>query len=135
MKNPAGKPVNKKIGRPPYIPNEKDRERVRRLMICGTPVDMIAEIVGVSKPTLYLHYKKEIQLAAQEANAEVAQNLYRQTKKNPAAAIFWMKSKCGWREKDDTNQASAPINIIMERGPDRVSVQKIEEKKKDATTG
>lgn len=135
MKKKAAKTAKKKTGRPPYIENDEDRNKVKLLCIIGTPVKTIAEILGVCKDVLYRHYKKEIQQAAQEANAQVAANLFKQTKTNPAAAIFWMKTRCGWREKDDASQTVIPINITYKRGAERPSAKKIEENSADGTNG
>lgn len=130
MKKKAVKTA-KKMGRPPYIPNDEDKDKVRILVIVGTPIKTICQILGIANRVLYRHYKKEIQLAAQEATAQVAANLFRMTKKNPAAAMFWMKCKAGWREKDDSNAVTAPITINLKRGEERVSA-KATKKPKDS---
>ena len=137
MKKKAAKAAKKKGGRPPYIPSEEHRTKLRLLVIIGVPIETIAEILGISKPTVYLHYKKDIETAAQEANAQVAANLFRQTKTNPAAAIFWMKTKCGWRERDSLeNSENGPLRIELVRGEDRPSVKdKVTELKRNGTSG
>ena len=52
-----------------------------------------------------------------EANLKVAQSLFQMATngKNVAAAIFWMKARAGWREKND--EASA-----LERHLDQMSL-------------
>src|SRR5574343_778505 len=104
-------------GRPPYEPNDQDRVKIKFLIISGVPVAKAAEILGVSKTIIYKHYKKEVQNAAAEATAQVAGNLYRMTKTNPAAAIFWMKTSAKWRETD-ANTESRPYRIVLEAEPE-----------------
>src|ERR1019366_3291129 len=50
--------------------------------------------------TLRRHFREELDRAAPEANARVAQSLYQQATagKKTAAAIFWLKVRAGWRE-------------------------------------
>jgi hypothetical protein len=87
-----------KTGRPAYEPSDKDRNRVRLMIVAGFTGKQIAETLGISRTTLYGHYKKELETAARDANSAVVSNLFSMTKTNPAAAIFWCKTRLGWRE-------------------------------------
>ena len=101
-----------------YTPNETDEKKVRLMAACGMTVSQIAAVIGVSRRTIYAHYKKLIQTAALEATAQVAGNLFQMTKKNPAAAIFWMKTRAGWREKDnDAETSDKPPTVIVNVTP------------------
>ena len=56
-------------------------------------------MIGVSGKTLRKHYRKELDLAAIKANADVAGFLFNSAKKgNVTAQIFWLKTRAGWKE-------------------------------------
>jgi len=76
---------------------------VRSMAAYGTRQEDIARCVGLrSAKTLRSHFREELDRAAPEANAQVAQSLYQQATsgKNVAATIFWLKTRGGgaWRE-------------------------------------
>ncbi len=91
-----------KAGRPPFEPTEKDRRQVRLLSGMGVPDYDIAKVIGLSLPTLRKYFAGELELGHIEANAAVAQSLYKMAtnrdKPNVAAAIFWLKCRAGWKE-------------------------------------
>jgi hypothetical protein len=86
--------------RPKFCPTEEQRLRVRSLAAFGVPQTNIAVSIGLRSPkTLRRHFRDELERAAHEANARVAQSLYQQASNgNITAAIFWLKSRAGWRE-------------------------------------
>ena len=63
----------------------------------GIPQDEIARVVGITKPTLEKHYRPELDRAETEANAKVAESLFRKATGDGAqavtAAIFWLKTR------------------------------------------
>jgi DNA-binding XRE family transcriptional regulator len=91
-----------KGGRPPHEPSEASRRQVRALAAYGIPQDEIARVIGVSKPTLEKHYRPELDRAETEANAKVAESLFRKATGDGAravtAAIFWLKTRARWKE-------------------------------------
>ena len=91
-----------KGGRPRYTPTEKERAQCRALAAMGVPHTDIAIVLQVSTPTLRRHFRTELDAGAIEANAKVAQSLFRQatdTKKpSTVACIFWLKTRAGWVE-------------------------------------
>jgi AcrR family transcriptional regulator len=99
-------------GRPPYQPSEKDRAQVRMLSAMGIPQDDIARVIGITRPTLTVHFRDELDVGAIEANAKVAASLFRaatdSSKPNVVAAIFWLKVRAGWRESEGINPAETP---------------------------
>ena len=83
-----------------HEPTAETRTKVNVLASVGTPQDQIALVIGISKNTLIKHYRKELDTAMTMANAQVAQSLYQQAKSgNTAAAIFWLKCRAGWVDK------------------------------------
>jgi hypothetical protein len=91
-----------KGGRPPHVPSEATRRQVRALAAYGIPQDEIATVVGITKPTLEKHYRPELDRAEAEANAKVAESLFRKATGDGAqavtAAIFWLKTRARWKE-------------------------------------
>jgi DNA-binding XRE family transcriptional regulator len=83
-----------------HEPTAETRTKVNALASVGTPQDQIALVIGISKNTLIKHYRRELDVAMVIANAQVAQSLYQQAKSgNTSAAIFWMKCRAGWVDK------------------------------------
>jgi len=84
----------------------------------GLTHDQIADVMGISDETLRKYYSKELKISASVMTAQVANNLYSiATSKGQgsvSAAIFWMKTRGGWREKDRievTGKDGEPIQI------------------------
>ena len=96
--------------KPEHKPTEKDRQTVSVMVAAGIAQDSIARCIGIDAKTLRKHYREELDTAAEKANAKIAQSLFQQAVGgNTAAAIWWTKSKMGW--KDSTrieNEHSGP---------------------------
>lgn len=91
-----------------YKPNQKDRDLVSAHGSVGTPQDIIAEIIGVDPKTLRKYYRAELDLAKHKANAVVGGALYNKAKSGDTAAmIFWMKTRAGWKEKQEVDLTSS----------------------------
>jgi DNA-binding transcriptional regulator YdaS (Cro superfamily) len=93
-------PKPRKPHRPPHEPTDKDRLTVKVMVGGGLDQTAIAGVLGISKPTLRKHYKREIAMAANEAHGMVSASLYRMATagKNVAAAIWWEKTRRGFSE-------------------------------------
>ena len=96
-------------GRPKFQPTDEQRKTVRAMVAYGVPLDQVASVVGIDRKTLSKHFPSEIANAAAEANAKVAQALYRQAvdQGNTTAQIFWLKTKAGWRERQEIEHTGA----------------------------
>ena len=106
------------MSRKPHEPTEKDRNQVTLMAGIGLTQDQICKIIGVSDETLRKYYEKELDTATSMMNAQVAQNLFRSaTSKGAgavASAIFWLKTRAGWREVDRreiTGANGAPLSV------------------------
>ena len=78
----------------------------------------IARCLGLrSAKTLRRHFREELDRAATEANAQVAQSLYQQptSGKKTAATIFWLKTRAGWPESPtiEPRPVGIPPLVIM----------------------
>lgn len=94
-----------------HEPTEQTRSKVKSMAGFGTPQADIASNIGVSEPTLRKHYREELDTGAAEANAMVGQFIYKlasgRALKEGATwadcsrqAMFWAKTRMGWRETD-----------------------------------
>jgi hypothetical protein len=92
-------------------PTEEQRRLVKTLAAVGTKPHDIACHIGVSEKTLLKYYKDELFRGPLEANAKVGKVLLEMSTdgQNPAASIFWLKARCGWREKQGEQAGPAVI--------------------------
>jgi hypothetical protein len=113
-----------KGGRPPHAPTDQQRATVKAMSAYGIPQHDIARVVGVHDDTLRLHYRDELDLGVIEANAKVAETLFRQATRegNTTAAIWWTKCRMGWKEKqgiEHTGADGSPLTIVVATGIER----------------
>ena len=89
------------MARPRFVSDAEQGRKVRAMAALGIRQEDIALILGLRSPkTLRRHFREELDRAAPEANARVAQSLFQQATsgKNTTATIFWLKVRAGWRE-------------------------------------
>ena len=100
----------------PFDPTDEQRRTVRLMAGFGVPQDAIAAHFEVDAKTLRKHFRRELDRGMVEANVKVAQSLFTMATQgnNVAAAIFWMKARAGWREKNTleiTGRDGAPAPL------------------------
>ena len=110
-------------GRPPHLPNADTRIKVYTLSTVGTRHEDIASVLGISHDTLVKYYKEELDKGRIEANASVAETLFKQAKEgNTTAMIFWLKSRAKWKESTQHeisgNADGTPIEVKIVTGID-----------------
>ena len=93
-------PVKRKQGRPPFKPNDEQREQVITMSSNGVPHRQQAPLIGCSSPkTLRKHFRDELNTGKIQANAKVAGALYQSALDgNVKAQTFWLKTVGGWQE-------------------------------------
>jgi hypothetical protein len=76
----------------------------------GVPQIDISKVIGIERSTLQKHYREELDTATAKANSRVAQSLYNKALGDGSsavtAAIFWLKTRGGWRETNTVNHVS-----------------------------
>jgi hypothetical protein len=110
-------------GRPPHLPNDDTRIKVYTLSTVGTRHEDIASVLSISHDTLVKYYKEELDKGRIEANASVAETLFKQAKEgNTTAMIFWLKSRAKWKESTQHeisgNADGTPIEVKIVTGID-----------------
>jgi hypothetical protein len=105
-------------------PTEEQRRLVRAMSGFGIPQEQIATHLEVDAKTLRKHFRQELDRGMVEANLKVAQSLFQMATagKNVAAAIFWMKARANWREKQavevagpDGQPLAAPTVVLIRK--------------------
>lgn len=82
-----------------HKPTEENKAWVFGMVVNGVDHRTIADILGISRNTLYKHYKEELEHSKARANAAIAGKLYQKAKNGCKASIFfWLKCQAGWRE-------------------------------------
>ena len=94
--------------KPPHKPTDAERQLVQLHSTIGTRQDVIASIVGIDAKTLRKHYREELDNASAKANATVGGALFNKARGGDTTAmIFWMKTRAGWREKQEIDHTSS----------------------------
>ena len=102
-------------GRPPHLPNADTRIKVYTLSTVGTRHEDIASVLNISHDTLVKYYKEELDKGRIEANASVAETLFKQAKEgNTTAMIFWLKSRAKWKESTQHEISGNPDGTPVE---------------------
>jgi hypothetical protein len=108
----------------PHEPTHESRAEVKALASFGLPQEEIAKYIGISHPTLRKYYKDELNFSAIKANANVAKYLYNLASGNALkqgashgdcsrAAMFWAKTRMGWRETTHLDHTSTDGSVTM----------------------
>jgi len=115
--------TERKGGRPQFQPTDKDRAAVRSMSAFGIPDYEIAKVIGITPPTLRKHFWQELEVGHIEANAKVAQSLFKKAtgdgNQSVQAAIFWLKARAGWRDK-------APEEVLGKKEQRDIEARKAE---------
>ena len=98
-----------------HEPTEQTRDLVEKLSAAGVRYEDIAVYLGITRPTLDKYYSEELKTGTIKANVKVAQTLYQQAMAgSTTAAIFWLKTRAGWREVQRLEMSGAdgqPIQV------------------------
>jgi hypothetical protein len=89
----------------------------------GVPQMHVALLIGISDETLRKYYRRELDRGLIEANAKVAEALFRQAtvEGNTAAAIWWTKARMGWRERSGAEH-SGSLDIAVRNAADSIEI-------------
>lgn len=105
------------MSRAPHEPTEASREQVKAWAVVGLPQDTMARSMGIDAKTLRKHYRDELDLSTDLANAAIAGVLFAKAKAGDSASIFfWLKTRAGWRETakpEDLDLSAPPMSISI----------------------
>ncbi len=98
-----------------HVPTKVSKLKVRTWAEIGTARQIIANELGISVPTLTLHYGIELAEAEERGVARVAESLYAKALKGDVTAMtFFLKTrgrKLGWAE--DKGDGGQTTNILQ----------------------
>jgi hypothetical protein len=102
--------------RPSFKPTTEQKKIVEVMSGFGIQENAIASTIGVAPKTLRKHFRRELDNGITTANAAVIQSLFRSATsgKCPAAAMFWVKCRAGWRETtvlQHTGPNGGPVEV------------------------
>ena len=108
-----------KGGRPSHQPTDASRKQVESMAGYGIPEDDIALSLDISAPTLRKHYRRELDMGHIKANSAVAQSLFKKAtgdgSQSVTAAIFWAKTRMGWKETSVHDHLSSDGSMTPSR--------------------
>jgi len=129
-----------KRGRPPFQPTDKQRGQVEAMVRYGILVVEIARTLGITKPTLFRHFREELDIGITKANAQVGEFIFSTIVGLPipgrppvtderarvTAAIFWAKTRMGWKETvinqhEGTDGGPIEVSSVRERITRRIA--------------
>lgn len=100
-----------------HNPTESSRAQVEALSGYGVRHDEIALYLEIDPKTLRKHYRDQLDKGHIKANVGVARALHKNaTEGNVTAQIFWMKTRCGWKETavhEHTGASGGPIETAV----------------------
>jgi hypothetical protein len=104
------------MGRRSHKPDPFHRRQVEAMAGYGVPETDIARVLAIDPKTLRRHYRDELDTGQIKATAKVAEFLFRKaTTEGPqcvTAAIFWMKTRGGWRETAQAHQIDLAVRDL-----------------------
>ena len=96
------------MSRNPHEPTPASRQLVQLHATIGTQQHTIADIIGIDDKTLRKYYREELDHAMAQANATIGGALFNKAKGGDTTAmIFWMKTRAGWRERQEIDHTSS----------------------------
>jgi len=109
---------------PKYKPTEETRRQVLAMTGMGLNQSQVSLLLKVDSKTLRKFYRWELDAGVHEANLRVAQSLYEMATrlKIPSAAMFWMRARAGWKDRDATSLEEPAEAIRFEWAPAMASL-------------
>ena len=109
----ADEPLPGTRGRPEFEPTESQRAKVEGMAACGIPQEQMALVIGIDDNTLRKHFRHELDTAAPLANLAVGKTLFaKAVGGDVTAAIWWTKTRMGWKEKQEIAHTDAEGNSL-----------------------
>ena len=112
------------MGRRAHQPDPVGRRQVEAMAGYGIPEADIACVLDIDPKTLRRHYRQELDKGHIKATAKVAESLFRKAttdgSQSVTAAIFWLKTRAGWKETVVQETSGEIRHTFVVRMPDPV---------------
>ena len=103
------------MGKPPYQPDDKQRQMVERAVGLGITQDRIAHMLGISKVTLEKHFRTELDRGMVSVEFQVGNSLIDQALKgNVNAHALFLSRRAGWKETQVIENKTAKLDNMTE---------------------
>jgi RNA polymerase-interacting CarD/CdnL/TRCF family regulator len=106
------------MSRRAHRPDSTSRRQVEAMAAYGVAEAAIARVLTIDPKTLRKHYRDELDTGQIKATAKVAESLFRKATTDGAqsvtAAIFWLKTRGGWRESPQSHQVEMGVRNLSE---------------------
>ena len=106
------------MGRKAHRPDPTSRRQVEAMAGYGVPEHAIARVIAIDAKTLRKHYRDELDTGQIKATAKVAESLFRKAtgdgSQSVTAAIFWLKTRGGWRETPQAHDIRLAVGDARE---------------------
>jgi len=123
------------MSRKPHEPTEKDRKQVTMMAGIGLTHDQISKVMQISDETLRKYYYDELETGEAKTTAMVAQNLYNMAtgagSSAVTAAIFWMKTRAGWREVNRNEITGASGGAIQVEQTQKIDARSLDPEQRE----
>jgi predicted transcriptional regulator len=89
-------------------------DKVTHLSTLGTPIEEIADFLGMNKNTLQKHYKKELVHGRTEVKTEVVGHALSLIRAGDSAMTrFWLERNCGMTEKKEVKLTAENATMLI----------------------
>jgi hypothetical protein len=98
-----------------HKPSPETAKQVLTMTGYGIRQEDIATVLDIHPKTLRVHYRRELDTGATEANVRVVQALFKNavTNQSVQAQVWWTKARMGWREAQEVAlTGNTPIMVI-----------------------
>jgi hypothetical protein len=115
---------------------KENADLIKSFVRYGVRHEYICSHLGITKPTLYKYYKKEIAEATIYAHTKVGKSIFdRAIAGDMTAAIFYAKTQMGWKERvvnEIVGNQDEPLEIVNMTPAQKLTnfLQSINEKNK-----
>jgi hypothetical protein len=104
-----------------HVPTDATRKMVLELTGFGLEQQSICSYLDINDDTLRKYYREEITIGKMQTNLRVLQTAYAKAcspdPRNNAMTIFWLKTRCGWREKEPVDPAQTVATVLEAMRP------------------
>ena len=86
----------------PFEATDEQRRSVKTMAAFGVPQAEISRALQIDVKTLRKHFREVMDQAVDQANAKMAETLYKAgINGSVGAMIFWLKARANWRERHE----------------------------------
>lgn len=104
-------------GRPKHAPTEKTRAQAEVLAASGVTEETIASCLGITRPTLRVHYEKELTQGREMTLAKNTAALVSAARQGNITAMIYLQKCLGgtrWRENQSEHTGEVTLRVVYD---------------------